>query len=139
MTLKEFMRENYLEHIELNGRVRNCPSSYGFLKGHYERDYCGSRNCTACWDQLYIETEDITEPTAEVHDNVNHPKHYTGEIECIDAMLQTQGIDVVKGFCIGNAFKYLWRRKDKNGDEDIKKALWYLNKYVELVRGENEK
>lgn len=55
-------------------------------------------------------------------DNIN-PSHYkTGKFECIEVMLETQGVDVVKGFCIGNAFKYLYRHNNKNQDEDIKKA-----------------
>lgn len=66
-------------------------------------------------------------------DNVNHPAHYnTGKYESIDVMVETQGINAVKNFCICNAFKYIYRHRFKNGVEDIKKAIWYLNKYVEL-------
>lgn len=66
-------------------------------------------------------------------DNVEHPAHYTGgSIECIDAMAETQGVEAVKNFCICNAFKYLWRHDKKNGVEDVKKAAWYLNKFIEL-------
>ena len=66
-------------------------------------------------------------------DNVNHPSHYeTGKFECIDVMLETQGEEAVKAFCICNAMKYLYRHKRKNGDEDVRKASWYLNKYLEL-------
>lgn len=66
-------------------------------------------------------------------DSVNHPKHYeTDGIECIDAMIITQGLEETKHFCICNAFKYLWRHKKKNGIEDIEKARWYLEKYIEL-------
>lgn len=65
-------------------------------------------------------------------DNVNHPNHYTGKYECIDVMAETQGIEAVKNFCICNAFKYLWRHGKKNGVEDMKKATWYLNKFIEL-------
>lgn len=66
-------------------------------------------------------------------DNVNHPSHYeTGKFECIDVMLETQGKTAVLDFCMCNAFKYLYRHKYKNGTEDIKKAIWYLNKYIEL-------
>ena len=68
-------------------------------------------------------------------DNVNHPSHYeTNGIECIDAMTAAQGMDAVQDFCICNAFKYVWRHKHKNGAEDIKKAVWYLNKWLELER-----
>lgn len=70
-------------------------------------------------------------------DNVEHPAHYTsGSIECIDAMAETQGIEAVKNFCICNAFKYLWRHDRKNGVEDVKKAVWYLNKFIELEEKE---
>jgi len=66
-------------------------------------------------------------------DNINHPAHYeTDGIECIDAMQITQGLEAVMDFCVCNAFKYLWRHRRKNGTEDIKKAVWYLNKYIEL-------
>jgi hypothetical protein len=66
-------------------------------------------------------------------DIVNHPKHYeTGNFECIDVMLETQGKEAVKSFCLCNAFKYLYRHNRKNGVEDIKKAKWYIDKYLEL-------
>lgn len=65
-------------------------------------------------------------------DNVNHPNHYTGKYECIDVMVETQGIEAAKNFCTCNAFKYLWRYNKKNGVEDVKKAAWYLNKFIEL-------
>lgn len=67
-------------------------------------------------------------------DVVERPAHYAKtSIECIDAMRETQGDEAVKQFCICNAFKYLWRHNSKNGDEDIKKANWYLNKAVEIM------
>lgn len=72
-------------------------------------------------------------------DNVKYPSHYTGgSIECIDAMTETQGVEAVKNFCICNAFKYLWRHDKKNGVEDVKKAAWYLNKFIELEEKKNE-
>ena len=47
-------------------------------------------------------------------DNVSHPFHYkTGKFECIDVMLETQGAEDVKAFCICNAMKYLYRHKKK--------------------------
>ena len=66
----------------------------------------------------------------EKHDPVNHPSHYTsGDIECIDAIKEaTKGLDGFEGFCTGNAIKYLWRWKKKNGVEDLKKAGWYITR-----------
>lgn len=67
------------------------------------------------------------------NDPVNHPSHYAvGKFECIDVMQAVFGVDMVKSYCILNAFKYLWRFLRKNGTEDIKKAIWYLSKWVEL-------
>jgi hypothetical protein len=66
-------------------------------------------------------------------DKVNHPKHYTNHpsgIECIEI---TQHHD----FCIGNAIKYLWRAGIKGADtevEDLEKAIWYINKKIELIK-----
>lgn len=66
-------------------------------------------------------------------DNINHPSHYeTDGIECIDAMEITQGREAVKNFCICNAFKYLWRHNKKNALEDIKKARWYIDRYITM-------
>ena len=66
------------------------------------------------------------------HDNVNNPQHYAGStsLECIECMRVTFGAKAVYDFCLCNAFKYLWRYKNKNGAEDIDKARWYLN-YVQ--------
>ena len=72
-------------------------------------------------------------------DPVNHPSHYeTGKYECIDVMTEALGTEVVKGFCLGNAFKYLYRCMRKNGLEDVKKARWYINKFIDLEEQDNE-
>ena len=75
----------------------------------------------------------IEKEEEEMSDNVNHPAHYTqGDVECIDAIeaavSELSGIDAV---CTGNAIKYLWRWKQKNGIEDLKKARWYINRLIE--------
>ena len=69
-------------------------------------------------------------------DNVNHPTHYADScsIECIDAMLLIFGYEDTINYCIINAFKYIWRHKNKNGLEDLKKAEWYVNKAEELYK-----
>lgn len=72
-------------------------------------------------------------------DNVQNPKHYAdGKFECIDVMLETQGKQAVMGFCVCNAFKYIYRASRKNGIEDIKKAKWYLDKFIELEEQKDE-
>ena len=83
--------------------------------------------------RVRIETDAEFDRITTKHDPVNHPSHYTqGSIECIQAMEAAYGKEVVMHFCMGNAFKYQWRFADKNGEEDIKKAQWYQNKFMEL-------
>ena len=74
------------------------------------------------------------DPTANpANDSVNHPSHYNqGKYECIDVMVETFGVEATKNFCLLNAFKYIWRTGEKNGAEDIKKAIWYLDKVLDL-------
>lgn len=72
---------------------------------------------------------------------IEHPSHYRGEkYECIEVMREVFGDEVVKAFCLGNAFKYLWRCKKKhdNAVTDLKKARFYIEEYVKLEEGENE-
>lgn len=65
---------------------------------------------------------------------ISSPSYYADKVECIDAMVQQFGVRKTKHFCLLNAFKYLWRcdKKHATAAEDIKKALWYLNKYLQL-------
>jgi hypothetical protein len=56
-------------------------------------------------------------------DLVNHPKHYNNHpsgVQCIEIVRHMS-------FAPGNAFKYIFRCFDKNGRQDLEKAVWYLN------------
>ena len=89
-----------------------------------------------CKDCSYLNgfmPKDMTSEQLSPKEEINHPDRYAGgKFECIDVMFDVFGADAVKHFCILNAFKYIWRSEKKNGVEDIKKAVWYLNKYIEL-------
>lgn len=81
-----------------------------------------------------MEQQDLFDPTSckPQHDTVNHPPHYnSGAIECIDALdsatTQLVGIEAV---CTANVIKYMWRWKNKNGVEDLRKARWYLEHLI---------
>ena len=67
-----------------------------------------------------------------MNDNVNHPSHYTqGNIEVIDYIE-----DKKFGYHLGNVIKYISRAglKDKSSEvEDLRKAQWYLNRYIEML------
>lgn len=120
------------------------------LRYYYVPAYGISLNPSKSWELLKdlesIEKEfenmknessiDFTEegtPNEQNYDIVNNPKHYNGsKYQCIDVMEDTYGKDAVLAFCKLNAFKYLYRAEKKNGLEDMKKAVWYLNKYINL-------
>jgi hypothetical protein len=69
------------------------------------------------------------------HDAVNHPAHYTsGRIEVID-FIEDQKMP----YHLGNATKYICRAGKKDPGktiEDLQKAVWYLNRYIGLLRRE---
>jgi hypothetical protein len=65
-------------------------------------------------------------------DVVNHPRWYTSHgsnVECIEL---TEAMD----FCPGNAFKYVWRFREKGGKVDLAKALWYVDRELDFRQGE---
>lgn len=69
---------------------------------------------------------------SEQYDAVNKPMHYNqGSIECIDALeAATAGLTGIEAVCTANAIKYLWRWKHKNGVEDLRKAVWYIERLI---------
>ena len=66
-------------------------------------------------------------------DNIN-PDHYKKmtSLECIEAMEIVFGRDAVIDFCLCNAWKYIWRWRNKNGEEDLEKARWYCDHGIML-------
>lgn len=70
-------------------------------------------------------------------DMVNHPNHYTqGGIECIKAIEASMPSEGFQDYCKGNVLKYVWRFRQKNGLEDLKKARVYLNWMIESLEKE---
>jgi hypothetical protein len=74
-------------------------------------------------------------PEEKMDDPVNHPSHYTsGKIEVID-FIEDQKFP----YHLGNACKYLCRAGKKNPEkttEDLRKAVWYINRYIDLLEKE---
>lgn len=72
-------------------------------------------------------------------DMVNHPEHYCkGGVECIDAIRASMSQEAFAGYCKGNCIKYIWRYEDKNGIEDLRKAVVYLKWLLETATGARE-
>ena len=122
-------------------------------KRKYIQDHCCSTPCNECllnrgksgWCPTHsislCDESDLDEalkilgkvPTETTEDLVNHPNHYTnGGMECIEEMILIFGIEATMNFCLLNAWKYRYRSLHKNGQQDLDKSHWYINKYKEL-------
>lgn len=88
--------------------------------------------CSDCEDYALFEDKDDTKKPVDM---VNQPPHYTdGSIEVIDYIADKFDI---KSFCLGNAIKYISRAGKKNNEvEDLRKAIWYINHYIEVLTDE---
>jgi|TARA_S200002703_G_scaffold148064_1_gene144383 hypothetical protein len=68
-------------------------------------------------------------------DMVNKPPHYNqGEIETIDYIVDVLDVGAID-YCHGNVLKYTGSRMFSKGDpaENARKAIWYLNKMLEIM------
>lgn len=73
-------------------------------------------------------------------DFVNHPPHYQGSIECIEAIEACMSEEAFKGALKANVIKYVWRYEHKGGAIDLKKAKWYLERLIDICEiGEETK
>lgn len=69
---------------------------------------------------------------------VNHPQHYGGEDNVYEAIKVIEAWDL--GFHLGNTVKYISRAGKKGTDkelQDLKKALWYLQRKIENLENSN--
>lgn len=69
----------------------------------------------------------------EKTERVDHPAHYGGEGDPFEAIkvIEAWGL----GFHLGNVLKYI-KRAEVHGNklESLKKAQWYLNRYIERMQ-----
>jgi hypothetical protein len=73
---------------------------------------------------IYAET---TKEEEQNMDAVSKPEHYNySAVQPIDA-IEAWNLN----FRLANVIKYVARHKQKNGLEDLKKALWYLQREVD--------
>ena len=73
-------------------------------------------------------------------DVINHPNHYKGNkgIETIDFIENVLTREEFIGYLRGNIIKYQSRANLKGRkEEDLKKAKWYSDKLVEVLKDEN--
>lgn len=69
--------------------------------------------------------------------NVSHPSHYQSEtgLEVIDVIEAfTFNLTGIEATDTGNIIKYMCRWKEKNGIQDLEKAMWYLQHLIDHVK-----
>lgn len=96
------------------------------LKDYFcEHEVRLSQFCSAC-------TGEMNKAIYTGSDMVNHPAHYkVGGIEAIDYIQAKLTREEFSGYCKGNALKYISRANHKkDATEDLRKAIWYLNRLV---------
>lgn len=68
---------------------------------------------------------------------VSHPSHYQSKtgIEVIDVIEAfTSDLKGIEAADTGNVIKYICRWRNKNGVQDLEKAMWYLQHLIDHVR-----
>lgn len=73
-------------------------------------------------------------------DSVNHPSHYGGEDNPYETIKVIEAWDL--GFHLGNTVEYISRagKKDASKEiENLKKAKFYLDRYISLLETKNKK
>ena len=106
--------EGYSKYVNRNIYI-NQPDTIAIRKWDAEDAF----NEQKTWNKT---TEDV----------INSPKHYTsGKFEVIDVIEDWQ-----LNFRLANAVKYIARHKHKGKPvEDLKKALWYLQREIDKQDG----
>lgn len=96
-----------------------------------------NRGCFVIKDDNGLEVE-FNEYWFEPLDIINNPNHYhKNGIDVIKFAELQFSKEELKGFFRINALKYITRFDRKNGIEDLKKGLFYLNKLLEMEDGTN--
>ena len=68
----------------------------------------------------------------------NHYQSSKG-IEVIDVIEAfTEGLVGIEATDTGNAIKYICRWKDKNGIQDLEKAVWYINHLIHHLKAKGD-
>ena len=110
-----------------------------------ERPVPPGRSTSIFKDSAEDKTTEIKDKEELKEDMVNHPKHYKIEgiseevIDICEAMIKDitkETGNPVLASHIAVVIQYVMRAHKKNGKEDYKKAIWYLNRAIGKMEGE---
>ncbi len=130
-----------LDSYSVDERGNSCKTCKHFFNSKFP-DNTPCVDCSRCskFEPIVAEVEfpecdDYGYKNVDVPDPVSSPSHYTNHpsgVECIT---------IAEHMCfnLGNAMKYIWRSDLKwNRTEDIKKAIWYLERELKRERKVND-
>lgn len=113
-----------------------CPKKCGeyyssFVADHNNNKTVFSRLDSDQWAVYTPNDEAEKQHATQITGAVNAPAHYVGKIETIDYLRDKLTPAEFTGFCMGNVLKYTSRWRKKDGLQDLKKAMVYLNWAIE--------
>lgn len=111
-----------IRSVESENDKKDCPSSVTIT-------------ATSITDASVFQSENKVKFKADT------PPYYLGDgnITCMDAMkscMTSCNLRPVQAFWYCNAFKYLWRCKDKGGVEDLRKCRNYIDMLIDYLTGD---
>lgn len=89
----------------------------------------------------FVDCTYVTEASTDsAFDPVTKPSHYAGHtgIDCKSAMESMLGTEAYVSHMQACAFKYIWRWRDKNGIEDLKKARECIDNMIRAIDGDGD-
>lgn len=125
LVVGDFVKFNYPSGLK-NGRITAIVEGINSISlSIYCTDDTGAYTLTV----PHYSVVDLVKKGLKLED-IKKPDRYNkrGKLECWDVIL-----DQEMNFLEGNVLKYLWRYKEKNGIEDLKKARVYLDKLISEV------
>lgn len=142
MTNEQFWEENLNNGYDFYWKKIAARDLQDRLQAEEKKD--GGWECNKLWEAFKLEQQTqaswddrIQKKIHEDDSNdVDSPAHYNaGEIETIDYIVDVLGEFEAAQYCHGNVLKYTGHRLFNKGNpvKDARKAIWYLNKMVELL------
>lgn len=125
-------------------RCTSCLNIFGIELGEVPYTIDGRIICTGCWE-LSLEMAKKLENAYGTKDagctpmfkktKFKEPDHYhQQEMDTIEFLQKGFAPQVFIGFAVGSAVKYLHRYEEKNGYEDLDKAIDYIDRLKAFLK-----
>lgn len=132
-TLKNRITELVSQCDEVYAKLQECQNDAELAKAATANTMKDLFNTKNSQDRIAVKVDENGFARGiKVKDDINNPSHYQSDngIECIDAIQASLTPEEFRGYCKGNIMKYTWRERNKQGDDSLRKARWYINKLL---------